>query len=84
MNDTLQKLIYTVSTCFTDREQPCPNCEHLNCVTLPNNPRMSIDGRKGIVTGVFELAYDAEFLSQTEAEALMQTPDWHTPDPEQE
>lgn len=49
-------------------------------LVLPNVPRLSIDGSKGIVTGIYVEAPECIHLSQTEAEELMQTKEWSLPE----
>ena len=77
--------MYTVFNCAN--EIPCDDCDHLNCITLPNDPRQNLAGTEAIATGIFEKARDtdARYLTQSEAEMLMQTTEWTLPetDPEE-
>lgn len=45
-------------------------------IRTPNNPRLSLDGTRGIASGIFENAPYAKLLTQSEAEKLMSSPDW--------
>ena len=74
----MNEQMYTVFDCTN--EIPCDDCGHLNCITLPNNPRKNLAGTEAIATGIFEKAPDARYLTQAEAEALMQTPEWTHPE----
>ena len=47
----------------------------------PNKPRLSVDGLNGIVTGIFDIQ-GAAYLTQKEAEDLMQEPEWTHPEEE--
>lgn len=53
-------------------------CEDFEFLHTPHCPRESIENKRAIATGIFEDAPEAIFLDQTEAEELMQTPEWTT------
>jgi len=57
-----------------DEEPVCPDC-----LALPNKPRQSLDGSLGICTGT-GFQFELYTLTQSEAEALMQTPEWSSPE----
>lgn len=59
------------------------NIESLPWMALPNDPRRSLDGMLGIVTGVYEFG-GATHLTQAEAEALMKTEPWTQPEHDHE
>lgn len=46
------------------------------CKSLPNNPRVSIDGTEAIATGIFDEGFTKCLLTYPEASALMQTTKW--------
>ena len=73
MNETTEYPAYTVFSCagkdaFTEYKN------------TPINPRISLDGAQAIVTGIYENAPNAQFLTQSEAELLMQTTKWIAPE----
>lgn len=45
-------------------------------LVTPNSPRLSLDGSKGIVTGIYGEAPECLHLSQSEAEVLMASKEW--------
>jgi len=57
-----------------DGEGTCPLC-----TTMPNKPRLSIDGKLGLATGIYP-EHMVSYLTQSEATVLMQTPEWSTPE----
>lgn len=84
MKDVKDVKSYTVVPCFKVLSEgqldTCEGCLGTKCVSMPNNPRKSLDGSKMIITGIFENAPDAIYLSQVEAEELMSTAEWSKPE----
>ena len=78
MDEFTESPVYTVFDC--DGNFPCADCENLNCISGSNNPRRSLDGKKAIATGLFENAPNAQHLTQSEAETLMQSQEWTEPE----
>ena len=52
------------------------NTVQLDYLCGNNNPRVSIDGLKGIATGIFRDECVIAHKTQAEAESLMNTPEW--------
>ena len=66
-----------LSSGLSDRED---NPITFDYAEMPNNPRRSLNGRLGIVTGIFGEAPDCYHLTQQEAEELMSTVEWSITD----
>ncbi len=60
----------------------CSDCNDDGCMTAPNAPRRSLDGTRAIATGIFNDVPNPEYLTQEEAETLMQSPQWTRPEQE--
>ncbi|WP_257285993.1 hypothetical protein [Endozoicomonas sp. SESOKO1] len=79
MENTKRYTVFSMSTLKRQVALLKDDMELPEIISPPNNPRLSLDGTRGIVTGIFENAPYAKLLTQSEAEELVTTPEWSSP-----